>query len=141
MAAQCVVPVLSSATKLGDILLEVFTLRQKVRPDLLLIPCNSVHIASTHLIQAFGDRFVPIDEAVFSMILREGRRGRFLILGTITTVEAGFYQEGLCRLGCEAITLPADAQTMIDDFIFRDLVYGPMNHGHLHILRELESLF
>jgi aspartate/glutamate racemase len=133
--------VISDKIKTANHLLNALRPSTNYFSNLILIPCNSVHIASSQISQVFSNRFVPIDKAVFSMIHRESRRGRFLILGTTTTVEAGFYQEGLDRLGCEALTLPTDAQAKLDEFIFRELVYGPMNLGHLHVLRELESYF
>ncbi|WP_411727554.1 aspartate/glutamate racemase family protein [Methyloglobulus sp.] len=139
--ANHIIPILTNRIRVASIVLDALQSIGNPVPDLVLIPCNSVHIASPHLTQAFGDSFIPIDQAVLSMIRREHRHGRFLILGTTTTVEAGFYQEGLCRLGCEALTLPADAQAQLDEFIFRELVYGPMNPEHLQTLRELEFHF
>lgn len=144
IAAECILPALFSVKKTADILLDALALYRSDLCDLcdlLLIPCNSVHIAAHRLTQTFGNRFLPIEKAVFSMIRREGRRGRFLILGTSTTIEAGFYQKGLHQLGYIALTLPAEAQTWLDGFIFNELVRGIMNIGHLQTLRKLESRY
>ncbi|MCI0564694.1 MAG: hypothetical protein MN733_40010, partial [Nitrososphaera sp.] len=77
--ANRIIPVLSENTKVARLLLKA--LGNHV-PDLVLIPCNAVHVASSQISHVFGDRFIPIDEAVFAMIHREDRQGRFLILGT-----------------------------------------------------------
>lgn len=136
--ADDIVPVLRDDRRVAEILLEVLLSPGYPVPDIVLIPCNSVHIASPYLKHAFGDRFVPIDEAVMSLIGRKGREGRFLILGTSTTVESGMYQEGLRHLGCESLVLPPEAQAEFDDFIFNNLVGGKMDSSHLNVLRELE---
>ena len=136
-----IVPVLRDSRKVADILLHALLSPRDPPPDIVLVPCNSVHIASPHLRHAFRDRFVPIDEAVMTLINREGRKGRFLILGTSTTVESGIYQEGLRRLGCESLVLPSEAQAEIDDFIFNDLVNGKMDASHLNILRDSEHRY
>lgn len=120
VAAECVIPVLPQVWKVLDILLDALTPQQRVSYELILIPCNSVHIASPYLKQSLGDRFLPIDEPVMSLLDREGRKGRFLILGTSTTVESGMYQEGLRRFGCESLVLPPEAQAEFDDFIFNE---------------------
>lgn len=133
-----VLPVLRDDKRVAEVLLEALLSPKYPVPDLILIPCNSVHIASPYLKQTFGDHFVPIDESVMLLIGREKRKGRFLILGTGTTVGSGMYQEGLCRLGCESLILPPEAQAAFDDFIFNDLVNGKMNASHLNNLRELE---
>ncbi|MDP2816127.1 MAG: aspartate/glutamate racemase family protein [Rectinemataceae bacterium] len=139
--AAYVIPVLSHEWKVRDILLDAITPQLRPPHELILIPCNSVHIASPYLKQTFGDHFIPIDEAVMSLISREGRKGRFLILGTSTTVKSGMYQEGLRRLGCESLVLPPEVQTEFDDFIFNDLVNGKMDASHLYALRKLEHRY
>lgn len=133
-----IVPALRDCKKVAEILLCALSSPLDPIPDIVLVPCNSVHIASSYLKQAFGSRFVSIDEAVMSSLGKERRKGRFLILGTRTTVESGMYQEGLHRLGCESVVLPPEAQTEFDDFIFNDLVSGKMAASHLHVLRKLE---
>lgn len=136
-----VLPYLRDDRKLAEILLEALLSPKCSVPDLILIPCNSVHIASPYLKQTFGDHFVPIDDAVMSLIGRKERKGRFLILGTSTTVESGMYQEGLRRMDCESLILPLDVQVNFDNFIFSDLVKGEMDASHLNTLRELEHLY
>jgi aspartate/glutamate racemase len=141
VGASRILPVLHDDKKVGEILLEALLSPVYPVPDVVLVPCNSVHIASPHLKQVFGDLFVPIDEVVISLIGREGKQGRFLILGTSTTVDSGMYQEGLRRLGCKAALLPPAVQAEFDDFIFGDLVRGEMDASHLHILRALEHCY
>lgn len=136
-----VLPHLQDGRRVAEILLEALLSPKYPVPDLVLIPCNSVHIASPYLERAFHNSFVPIDEAVISLIGRKERKGRFLILGTSTTVESGMYQEGLRSLGCESLVLPPDAQAEFDDFIFNDLVNGKMDASHLSTLREVEQRY
>ncbi|MFZ1547244.1 MAG: aspartate/glutamate racemase family protein [Candidatus Nitrotoga sp.] len=136
-----ILPVLRDSKRVAEIMLHALLSPRYPVPNLVLIPCNSVHIASPYLKSAFYDSFVPIDEAVMSLIGREGRKGRFLILGTSTTLESGMYQEGLRRLDCELLTLPPKAQAELDDFIFNDLVNGKMDTSYLNILRELEHRY
>lgn len=133
-----ILPVLRESRKVAEVLLHVLVSPQGPVHDLVLIPCNSVHIGSPYLKQILGDCFVPIDEAVISLIGREGIKARFLILGTSNTVESGMYQEGLRLLGCESVVLPLDAQEELDDFIFNDLVGGEMEPSHLCFLRKFE---
>lgn len=141
VAANCIIPNLAHAQSVRDALIDALMLGMLAPSKLILIPCNSVHIATPALKQAFGDSFIPIDEVTISQINRDGRRGRFLILGTSTTVESGMYQDSLRRLGCESVVLPPSAQAAFDDFIFKELVMGEMNASHLHTLRELESRY
>ena len=138
VGAERVIPVLSHAQKIWKILQDALISRQQVSYELILIPCNSVHIATTYLKRVFGDSFVPIDEATISQIEYDGRQGRFLILGTNTTVGSDMYQGGLRRLGFESVVLPPSAQASFDDFIFKELVSGEMTSSHLHALRALE---
>jgi len=78
VAKESVISALSNSQKLWGILLDALTQQQWAPHDLILIPCNSAHIASPYLKHAFHDRFVPIDEAVMSLIGREGRNIRAL---------------------------------------------------------------
>ncbi|MEI6705011.1 MAG: aspartate/glutamate racemase family protein, partial [Deltaproteobacteria bacterium] len=134
-------PVLNDGRKVANVLLEALYWKQYSIPDIVLIPCNSIHIAYNYLTQAFGDRFIHINQAVITTIDQERRQGLFLILGTSTTINAGFYQEGLRQLGYGAISLPPEDQTWLDNFIFDELVRGTMNFGHLQTLRELEARY
>lgn len=136
--ANCVLPVLQDSKQIAKILLHSLLNPSCPLPSMVMIPCNTVHIATPHLKKVFGNRFFPIDEAVLELITRERKKGRFLILGTSTTVESCMYHNGLNRLACEAVTLPADAQKKLDHFIFNDLLKGPMSFSHLKELRDIE---
>ncbi|MDD5212536.1 MAG: aspartate/glutamate racemase family protein [Sulfuricurvum sp.] len=139
--AKDIIPVLKDSKLISQIVIQSLLSPNIENIDLVLIPCNSVHIANPYLKQTFGDCFIPIDNATLSLIKHDKRHGRFLILGTSTTVESCMYQDALQRLGCESVVLTPDIQASLDDFIFEELVMGEMNTSHLHTLRELESSY
>ena len=133
-----IISALDDNRRVAEILFHALLFPDERTPEVILIPCNSVHNASPFLKHDLGDAFIPIDEATVSLINQTGRQGRFLILGTSTTVKSGMYQEPLLRLGCESIVLPPNIQASFDDFIFEELVNGKMTDTHLQTLRELE---
>lgn len=139
--ADLVISRLGESESVGDILLNSLAPQMVEHYQFIMIPCNSVHVASRYLRQCFGNRLIEIDEAVIALLARDARKGRFLILGTSTTVESGMYQDGLHRMGCESLVLPPEAQADFDDFIFNNLVSGKMEMSHLRVLRELEHRY
>ena len=139
--ANDIIPILHDGRRIAEMLLHVVLSPDDKLPDILLIPCNSVHISTPQLKLTLDDSFVPIDYATISLIERDGRQGRFLILGTSTTVESSMYQNALRRLGFESVVLPPRAQASFDDFIFKELVNGEMTASHLHAFRDLESQY
>ena len=136
--AAVIVRALSDAKRVANVLLDALLSAPHESADLVLIPCNSVHVANPYLGDVFGARFVSIDQAVMASIRRMGRKGRFLILGTSTTIQSGIYQKGLDSLGCDSVSLPQGIQERFDSFIFNELVAGRMRAMHLLRLRKLE---
>lgn len=141
VSAEDVIPVLANSRNVCDILFDALMPYSQFSSNLILIPCNSVHIASPYLKRIFCGSFIPIDEAVLSLLSREGRQGRFLILGTSTTVKSRMYQDALQCLGFESVIIPSSDQISFDNYIFKELVSGEMNAAHLHALRKLESRY
>lgn len=139
--AAGVIGVLCDARQLAKMILSGLTTSPDRSSDVVLIPCNSVHVATPYIKESLGERFIPIDQAVIASILRAGLKGRFLILGTSATFQSGIYQNGLNLIGCESVGLPARVQIEFDQFIFNELVCGEMEEAHLHWFRLLESQY
>lgn len=136
-----VINALCDERQLAEIMLFGLTTSPGRSSDVVLIPCNSVHIATPYIKSSLGERFIAIDQAVITSILQAGLKGRFLILGTSATLQSGIYQNGLSLIGCESVGLPSRVQVEFDQFIFNELVSGEMKEAHLHWFRLLESQY
>jgi len=91
--------------------------------DFAVAACNSVHLAYDKVVDDIPIPWVSIIDVTGEHI-RAANMTRVGLLGTVFTMEKGFYQRGLAKHGIEAITPDTDDRQRVNKIIFTELVRG-----------------
>jgi aspartate racemase len=91
--------------------------------DFIVIAANTMHLVIDQVRGAVRIPVLSLLDAVGDAILASGLHTVGL-LGTISTMEKGFYQEALARRGLSVLTPEPDERRYVSDVIYNELVAG-----------------
>ncbi len=93
--------------------------------DFIIIAANTMHLVIDQIRAAVHIPVLSILDAVADAVLERGLQTVGL-LGTISTMEKGFYQEALARRGLSVLTPEPDERRYVSDVIYNELVAGKL---------------
>ena len=91
--------------------------------DFVVAACNSIHIVYDEVSRDIPIPWISIMDVVVEQIKKEHIK-KVGLLGTIFTMNKGFYHKALAEYGIETITPDVSAQKKVNDIIFNELVRG-----------------
>jgi len=93
--------------------------------DFIIIAANTMHLVIDQIRAAVHIPVLSLLDAVGDAVLGRGLKTVGL-LGTISTMEKGFYQEALARRGLSVLTPEPDERRYVSDVIYNELVAGKL---------------
>jgi aspartate racemase len=109
--------------ELGDLLAARARQLEQAGAGLMLICANTLHKVASRVRRELGIPLVHIVEETARAALGLGAT-RVGLLGTRTTMEDGFYAEGLGARGVTALLPPASQRATLERIIFQELALG-----------------
>jgi aspartate racemase len=110
--------------------------------DFLITPDNTIHQAFSSVIKRSPLPWLHIGEAVAEVAVKNNFK-KTGILGTKFLMEGSVYPEILKQKNISCITPPKEQRVIINDIIFKELVYGIIKERSkrifLNIINELRS--
>ena len=94
---------------------------QKAGADFVVASCNSVHVVYDEIANDLSIPWFSIMDAVAEEI-KKANISKIGLLGTIFTMDKGFFQKGLARHGIETITPDVDDKNKISEIIYGELI-------------------
>ncbi len=108
--------------------------------DFVVAACNTIHVVYDRVADDIPIPWISIIDVTADHIKAAGMNTVGL-LGTIFTLQKGFYQTGLARHGIETITPPRDDQERVSEIIFTELVKGETtDESRRFMLRCIDDL-
>lgn len=89
--------------------------------DFAVAACNSVHVVYDEIAGDLPIPWVSIMDAVAEAIEARGMK-RVALLGTVFTMEKGFFQRAFDRRSIEILTPGPEARRRVNDIIYKELV-------------------
>jgi aspartate racemase len=93
--------------------------------DFIIIAANTMHLVIDPIRAAVHIPVLSLLDAVSDAVLERGL-STVGLLGTISTMEKGFYQEALARRGLSVLTPEPDERRYVSDIIYNELVAGKL---------------
>jgi aspartate racemase len=93
--------------------------------DFIIIAANTMHLVIDQVRASVHIPVLSLLDAVSDAVLGRGLQTVGL-LGTISTMEKGFYQEALARRGLNVLTPDPDERRYVSDVIYNELVAGKL---------------
>jgi len=93
--------------------------------DFIIIAANTMHLVIDPIRAAVHIPVLSLLDAVADAVLKRGL-STVGLLGTISTMEKGFYQEALGRRGIHVLTPEPDERRYVSDVIYNELVAGKL---------------
>ena len=110
--------------------------------DFIVIAANTMHLVIDQVRAAVRIPVLSLLDAVGDAVLARGLQTVGL-LGTLSTMEKGFYQEALARRGLNVLTPEADDRRYVSDVIYNELVAGKFRpearSRYVEIIQRLAS--
>jgi len=91
--------------------------------DFIIISANTMHLVIDPIRRAVHIPVLSLLDVVADAVLERGLHTVGL-LGTISTMEKGFYQEALARRGLTVLTPEPDERRYVSDIVYNELVAG-----------------
>ncbi len=107
----------------GQLLADIALRLQQAGADIILLATNTMHQVASAIEAALDVPFLHIADATAEAVTGAGLR-KVGLLGTIYTMELGFYRDRLAQQGIEAIVPGADARRAVNDIIYGELCQG-----------------
>jgi aspartate racemase len=98
---------------------------QAAGADFIIIAANTMHLVIDQIRATVHIPVLSLLDAVSDAVLGRGLKTVGL-LGTISTMEKGFYQEALARRGLNVLTPEPDERRYVSDVIYNELVAGKL---------------
>jgi aspartate racemase len=109
--------------KLAEMLGDAARKLEAIGADLILICTNTMHKVAPEVQAVLSIPVVSIIDATAEEVKRKGLK-KVGILGTLFTMEDGFYQEELERNGIESIVPEREDRVLVHEVIFNELCKG-----------------
>jgi aspartate racemase len=104
--------------------------------DFMMICCNTMHVIASEVEAALRVPLLNIIDPTADAI-RNARLEKVALLGTAYTMELGFFQDRLARLGIEAIVPEKSDRVLCDRIIYEELARGIITAHSKQTLRGI----
>ncbi len=115
---------------------------QEAGADFVMCGSNTMHRVAPTIEAALDVPFLHIVDAVADEANARGLR-TLGVLGTLPTMEAGFYRDRYARHGLDVLTPDGEDRRLVDRIIFDELTRNKFTDGsrqkYLRVIRQLEA--